>query len=625
MKSFIKIMIVLILVLGFTQSAFSYVDLEFEITASPEEIMFQEPFLASFRLTNNGNETANGYISIIWKLIERPDCDDEIFVAEIENFYVYFYEYLDPGESVEYEDVCCMEYDNPEPGEYLLKGSYAAYDWTDTNPNNDYDCAEVIVVPDCSCDPEPVIISPMPETIYEVYAGESFDLTITAQNTSSSCHTPDNYISVSFGFFMDQNDSQYVTPTAWSGDFTFEEYVAGDQIYDRDCEEMISSYLLVDAYTDDWLAGEQHYITLNVTPPTPDEFPTDYVVKIRCTMGCWWGCTYYNSEPPPYTDQQRWEVRHVYIRVLASPEPDIDVDPDSYDYGEVPVGEFSDHEFTVSNTGNEVLNVSSQSIIGANPGDFEIISGGGSFSLNPDSTRSVTIRFEPDSIGDRSATWRINSDDPDENPLDISLYGYGEINIEPPPPPTLISPQDGTIRNDPSPEFVWNSIIGHNVNQYKIQLDTTSTFSSPINHWTIDTSWVVTPELSEGEWFWRVRAHNDAGWGSYSEHWSYTYDDTVAIIDETNINLPKFFTLSQSYPNPFNPTTTIEYALPEASHVTLDVYDILGREVEALVNEQQQAGYHSIIWNASDQTSGMYFYKIQAGDFTETKKMLLLK
>jgi len=90
-------------------------------------------------------------------------------------------------------------------------------------------------------------------------------------------------------------------------------------------------------------------------------------------------------------------------------------------------------------------------------------------------------------------------------------------------------------------------------------------------------------------------------------------------------NLPINISLSQNFPNPFNPTTTIEYALPEASHVTLDVYDILGRKVTTLVSELKQPGYHQVTWNAADQTSGMYFYKIQAGDFTETKKMLLLK
>ncbi len=83
--------------------------------------------------------------------------------------------------------------------------------------------------------------------------------------------------------------------------------------------------------------------------------------------------------------------------------------------------------------------------------------------------------------------------------------------------------------------------------------------------------------------------------------------------------------LLQSYPNPFNTSTTIQYSLVEASLITLDIYDILGHKVETLVNRQQPAGYRQITWNADRFASGMYFYKITAGDYAETRKMLLLK
>lgn len=88
---------------------------------------------------------------------------------------------------------------------------------------------------------------------------------------------------------------------------------------------------------------------------------------------------------------------------------------------------------------------------------------------------------------------------------------------------------------------------------------------------------------------------------------------------------PAEFSLSQNYPNPFNAQTVIDYALPEPAHVSLDVYDILGRKVTTLINSVQPAGHHHVAWNSDNASSGMYFYKIQAGDFSETKKMLLLK
>ena len=90
-------------------------------------------------------------------------------------------------------------------------------------------------------------------------------------------------------------------------------------------------------------------------------------------------------------------------------------------------------------------------------------------------------------------------------------------------------------------------------------------------------------------------------------------------------SVPDHFVLFQNYPNPFNPTTMISYQLPANSFVTLKVYDVLGREVEALVNGRQSAGSHSVQFDAAGLPSGVYFYRLEAGNFTETKRMLLLK
>ncbi len=107
---------------------------------------------------------------------------------------------------------------------------------------------------------------------------------------------------------------------------------------------------------------------------------------------------------------------------------------------------------------------------------------------------------------------------------------------------------------------------------------------------------------------------------------------TVTGIKSEN-ELPTEFTLEQNYPNPFNPSTTIKYSIPStvktqnsaAQHVLLKVYDILGKEVATLVNEQKTAGNYYINFNASELTSGIYFYKLNAGNFIKTKKMTILK
>lgn len=96
------------------------------------------------------------------------------------------------------------------------------------------------------------------------------------------------------------------------------------------------------------------------------------------------------------------------------------------------------------------------------------------------------------------------------------------------------------------------------------------------------------------------------------------------VIGGTNL-LPNEYNLMQNYPNPFNPTTTINYSLQMSSVTTLKVYDVLGREVKTLVNERQTAGLHSVTFNAEDLPSGVYFYRLTAGSFVDTKKLLLLK
>ncbi|MFH1197853.1 MAG: T9SS type A sorting domain-containing protein, partial [bacterium] len=102
---------------------------------------------------------------------------------------------------------------------------------------------------------------------------------------------------------------------------------------------------------------------------------------------------------------------------------------------------------------------------------------------------------------------------------------------------------------------------------------------------------------------------------------SYSYSETVEVTV-----LPNQFMLSQNYPNPFNPSTVISFQLPVISNVKLKVYNILGNEVTTLVNEQKEAGYYEIEFNASQLPSGVYFYALRAGDkFGSTKKMLHVK
>jgi hypothetical protein len=100
---------------------------------------------------------------------------------------------------------------------------------------------------------------------------------------------------------------------------------------------------------------------------------------------------------------------------------------------------------------------------------------------------------------------------------------------------------------------------------------------------------------------------------------------TVGIQDQKKEEIPTSFSLSQNYPNPFNPTTTIKFSIPQSGLVNLAVYNILGEQVKTLINEERPAGNHSIQFNASNLSSGIYFYRLQAGSFVQTKKMLMIK
>ena len=97
----------------------------------------------------------------------------------------------------------------------------------------------------------------------------------------------------------------------------------------------------------------------------------------------------------------------------------------------------------------------------------------------------------------------------------------------------------------------------------------------------------------------------------------------LAVKDE--YGLPARYALAQNYPNPFNPVTTIQYQLPQASYVTLNIYNILGQLVATLVDGFEQAGYKSVKWNAVNVPSGVYFCRFQNFNFSETRKLLLVK
>ena len=97
------------------------------------------------------------------------------------------------------------------------------------------------------------------------------------------------------------------------------------------------------------------------------------------------------------------------------------------------------------------------------------------------------------------------------------------------------------------------------------------------------------------------------------------------LSNDVEIGVPTEFNLSQNYPNPFNPSTKIDFQIPENGNVKITLYDMTGREVAVILNEVKEAGYYNVNFNGSNLSTGAYFYRINANDFTATKKMTLIK
>jgi len=199
----------------------------------------------------------------------------------------------------------------------------------------------------------------------------------------------------------------------------------------------------------------------------------------------------------------------------------------------------------------------------------------------------------------------------------LPMMGYSVDNIHPGVPAGVMA-----VVVDNTVELSWNESIDEDF-QYFIIEKTSFDMVELIE--TADAFYMDADYVSSEIHHYRIAAVDHSG---NQSDYSDMVDVAVLAIDDQLT--PEVFALHQNYPNPFNPVTQIKYDLPEASHVQLFIYDILGREVTALVNEVQEPGYRSITWHGTDAFgrnvgAGMYFYSIQAGDFRQVKKMVLLK
>jgi hypothetical protein len=122
-------------------------------------------------------------------------------------------------------------------------------------------------------------------------------------------------------------------------------------------------------------------------------------------------------------------------------------------------------------------------------------------------------------------------------------------------------------------------------------------------------------------------AYDRSIYGNHGEIRGAIFTDMTAPLSIANYTAiqPGKFQLFQNYPNPFNPSTTIEFTIPKTEFVTVKIYNLLGQEVTTLVSQTLKAGFYNYGWNASDLSSGIYYYTLTAGEFQDVKKMVLLR
>ena len=203
----------------------------------------------------------------------------------------------------------------------------------------------------------------------------------------------------------------------------------------------------------------------------------------------------------------------------------------------------------------------------------------------------------------------------DSNPA----TGYSVDNIHPGAPGGVMAVQTGA-----GVHITWHHSVDEDFNHYLIYRNDIDTAGEAEAYTTVDT-FFVDAGTTDGNWeYWITAMDNN---GNESEPSEVV---TLLLAADKDWTLPMEFALQQNYPNPFNPSTQIRYALPEAAMVTIAIYDMMGRKVRTLIHEQSSAGYHALLWNATNDlgdpvSAGVYVYTFETAEFRDARKMILLK
>lgn len=240
-----------------------------------------------------------------------------------------------------------------------------------------------------------------------------------------------------------------------------------------------------------------------------------------------------------------------------------------------------------------------------------------------DSTITSTSRQVGPLLNNTTYFWRVDAKNAVGTSSFSGVRSFSTV-IAVPAIPTLLSPANGLIDQQLNVTLQWNAVSG--ADSYRVQVATNQNFSPTL----VNDSALTTNSKSIGTlslnttYYWRVSAKNAGGKSSFSS--AFNFKTIVSTsVEQINNTIPMNYKLEQNFPNPFNPSTEIRYALPSHAHVVLEIISETGQQVATLVSKEQEAGYYRVIWISGSLSSGIYFYRLTADSFIETKKFVLLK
>jgi hypothetical protein len=286
---------------------------------------------------------------------------------------------------------------------------------------------------------------------------------------------------------------------------------------------------------------------------------------------------------------------------------------------------------TLVSPANNVQNVISDSVFFA----WRLVSGAASYNLQVSTVNSTSIYATTDTTYRlnnltklTNYTWKVEAINAGGTGNYTGSFAFTTI-IAPPASPLAGLPASAATEVNRRTTFTWGATT--NATRYRIQVATDALFTSVVRDTTafeVTTLTLADPLSEFTDYYWKVRAENIGGASDYSTPRLFSTGSALGVADIAEI--PKEFNLLQNYPNPFNPSTTISFDVPKSAHVNVVIYDVLGRVVTTLVDEMKAANRYRVVWDASNMSTGVYFYRMTAkgvdgGNFTSVKKLLLMK